>query len=95
MGRQAVREWSASVRGKGLDGSAISDQSADRLAREPIAVGARFRLSPLGAARCPRLAKKEGSIVGYSRVNSSIRVRFDGSKTSISLHRDYVEQLGC
>jgi hypothetical protein len=50
-------------------------------------------MSVLGAARSPRLAKKEGTIVGASRLNSSIRVLFDGSKSPISLHRDYVEQL--
>jgi hypothetical protein len=50
-------------------------------------------MSALGAARSPRLAKKEGTIVGGSRLNSSIRVLFDGSKSPTSLHRDYVEQL--
>jgi hypothetical protein len=50
-------------------------------------------MSALGAARSPRLAKKEGTIVGGSRINSSIRVLFDDYKSSISLHRDYVEQF--
>jgi hypothetical protein len=50
-------------------------------------------MSALGASRSPRLAKKEGTIVGGSRINSSLRVLFDGSKSPISLHRDYVEQL--
>jgi hypothetical protein len=50
-------------------------------------------MSALGAARSPRLAKKEGIIVGGSRLNCSIRVLFDGSKSPMSLHRDYVEQL--
>ena len=48
-------------------------------------------MSSLGAARHPRLADKEGTIVGASRLNSSIRVLFDGRKTPISLHRDYIE----
>lgn len=68
-------------------------QGAARLSGEPVAIGARFRMSALGAARSPRLAKKEGTVVGISRINSSLRVLFDGSKSPISLHRDYVEQL--
>ncbi len=70
-----------------------SNQSGDRLPGPTIAIGTRFRMSALGAARSPRLAKKEGTIVGVSRINSSLRVLFDGSKSPISLHRDYVEQL--
>jgi len=70
-----------------------SNQGTVRLSRVPIAIGARFRMSALGAARSPRLAKKEGTIVGCSRLNSSIRVLFDGSKSPMSLHRDYVEPL--
>ena len=70
-----------------------SNQRGDRLPGPTIAIGARFRMSALGAARSPRLAKKEGTIVGVSRINSSLRVLFDGSKSPISLHRDYVEQL--
>jgi hypothetical protein len=55
--------------------------------------GSRFKMSVLGAARCPRLSRKEGIIVGGGRHNSSIRVLFDGSKSPISLHRDYIEQI--
>ena len=50
-------------------------------------------MSALGVARCPRLAEKEGTLVGVSHINRSLRVLFDGSKSPISLHRDYVEQL--
>ena len=70
-----------------------SNQSSGRLSGAPVAIGARFRMSALGAGRSPRLAKKEGTIVGVSRLNSSLRVLFDGSKSPISLHRDYIEQL--
>jgi hypothetical protein len=73
--------------------SAYSNWRDDRSSAEPIAIGARFRMSALGAARSPRLAKKGGTIVGVSRINSSLRVLFDGSKSPISLHRGYVEQL--
>jgi hypothetical protein len=54
-------------------------------------IGARVKMSALGAARCPRLAAKEGIIVGCGCYNSIARVLFDGSKSPISLHRDYIE----
>ena len=50
-------------------------------------------MSALGAGRSPRRAEKQGIIVGRSRLNSSVRVLFDGYKSLISLHRDYIEQL--
>jgi hypothetical protein len=71
--------------------AANSNRSVDRSSASIIAIGERFRMSSLGAARNPRLADKEGRIVGASRLNSSIRVLFDGRKTPISLHRDYIE----
>jgi hypothetical protein len=52
---------------------------------------ARIKLSALGAARCPRLADREGVIVGGGRYPSTVRVIFDGSKSPMSLHRDYIE----
>jgi hypothetical protein len=55
--------------------------------------GDRVRLSPLGAARCPRLADKEGLIVGVGRYQSTVRIIFDGLKSPTSLHRDYVEPV--
>jgi hypothetical protein len=62
-------------------------------ATSPIVVGARFRMSALGAARNPHLAEKVGTIVGSSRLNTSLRVLFDGRKSPMSLHRDYIEQI--
>jgi hypothetical protein len=50
-------------------------------------------MSVLGKTRNPGLADKEGTIVGVSRINSSLRVLFDGRKSPISLHRDYIEQI--
>lgn len=93
-----MREWaeegfSASTNEQGRSGAQNLNQSNVHSSKAPIATGARFRMSALGAARCPRLATKEGTIVGCSRLNSSIRVLFDGSKSPISLHRDYAEQL--
>ena len=58
-----------------------------------ITIGARVRLSSLGAARCPRLADKEGVVVGGGQYRSTVRVIFDGFKSPMSLHRDYVEPV--
>ena len=55
--------------------------------------GDRVRLSPLGAARCPRLADKERVIVGAGQYQSTVRILFDGLKSPTSLHRDYVEPV--
>lgn len=93
MREQAPGDFSASTNERRHGESRTSNQGTVRLSRAPIAIGARFRMSALGAARSPRLAKKEGTVVGCSRLNSSVRVLFDGSKSPISLHRNYVEQL--
>jgi hypothetical protein len=50
-------------------------------------------MSALGAARCPRIADKEGIIVGGGRYTNSFRILFDGSKSPVSLHRNYIEQV--
>jgi hypothetical protein len=75
------------------NGAVHSVRSAGRSAAPPVAKGARFRMSTLGAARNPRLAEKEGTIVGGSRLNSSVRVLFDGRKSPMSLHRDYIRLI--
>lgn len=93
MSERVARGFSTSKNEQRHGESGYSNRSKDRSSAKPITIGARFRMSVLGAARSPRLAKKEGTIVGASRLNSSIRVLFDGSKSPISLHRDYVEQL--
>jgi hypothetical protein len=62
--------------------------SVDNLRPE---VGARLRMSARGAARCPRLADRQGIIVGGGRYHSTVRVIFDGSKSPMSLHQDYIE----
>jgi hypothetical protein len=93
MSKQSAEDFSASRNEQHRFETPYSIQSGDRLSGAPIAIGVRFRMSALGAARSPRLAKKEGTIVGVGRLNSSLRVLFDSSKSPISLHRDYVEQL--
>jgi hypothetical protein len=70
---------------------AHSIRSSDR--PSSLVIGTRFKMSVLGAARNPRLAEKEGIIVGSSRINSSVRVLFEGRKSPMSLHRDYIEEI--
>jgi hypothetical protein len=59
----------------------------------PIALGSPVRMSALGAERCPRIADKKGVIVGEGRYSNSLRVLLIGSKSPVSLHRDYIEQI--
>ena len=55
-----------------------------------IAVGTRFKISKLGAARCPNLADKIGIVVGLSRRNTGITVLFDGDRRPTCLHMGYI-----
>ena len=54
-------------------------------------VGDRFKLSALGAERCPGLAGKVGTVVKRRLDSAIVTVRFDGNRNSTSLHRDYIE----
>jgi hypothetical protein len=58
-----------------------------------ITIGSRVRMSRLGAERCPSLADKVGTVVGGSVYNNSFSVRFDGNKTSTTLHHNYLEVI--
>jgi len=53
--------------------------------------GHRFRLSKLGAERCPRLRNKVGVIVKVRENSASIIVQFDGNRNTTPIHRDYIE----
>lgn len=55
-----------------------------------IAVGTRFKINGLGAARCPSLAGKTGTVLGVSRSTTGLTVLFDGDPRSTCLHRDYI-----
>jgi hypothetical protein len=50
-------------------------------------------MSALGTARSPRMAYKEGIILGGGRLTCSVRVLFDGAKSPVTLHRDYIDQI--
>ena len=55
-----------------------------------IAVGTRFKISKVGAVRCPNLADKIGIVVGLSRRTTGITVLFDGDRRPTCLHMGYI-----
>jgi hypothetical protein len=58
-----------------------------------LQAGDRVKLSALGVERSPRLASKTGTVISR-RLNSAIvTVRFDGNRSSTSVHRDYIEPI--
>jgi len=75
-------------------GIAVNATRNDGREASRIFIGARIKMSKLGKARNPHFADKEGTIVGSSRLNNSVRVLFDGRRTPLSLHPDYVEPSG-
>jgi hypothetical protein len=50
-------------------------------------------MSALGAARCPNLAGREGTVIGKGRYRSTVRVLFDGFRSATSLHNTYIEPV--
>jgi len=70
----------------------LHDQS-ETDAQTEFRIGERIKMSPLGAARCPGLARKTGKVFGFTRYKSSVTVIFDGNKSSTSIHIDYIEPI--
>jgi hypothetical protein len=58
-----------------------------------IAIGTRFKISELGAVRCPTLAGKVGTVVALGGNNTGITVLFDGARRPTCVHRDYISAL--
>jgi len=50
-------------------------------------IGARIKIS---SAAGPRLASKQGIVIGSGRYPDAVRITLDGSKTPITLHRKYL-----
>jgi hypothetical protein len=59
-----------------------------------LVVGTRFKMSELGAARCPELADQTGLVVEVSHRTTAVTVLLDGDKRPTYLHRDYHPDLG-
>jgi hypothetical protein len=62
-------------------------------AQTEFRIGERIKMSPLGAARSPRLARKAGKVFGFTRYQSRVTVIFDGNKSSTAIHIDYIEPI--
>jgi hypothetical protein len=58
-----------------------------------LPIGHRFKLSALGAERCPRLAAKIGTVVGRLPNSAIVKDCFDGNRTATSIHRDCIEPI--
>ncbi len=58
-----------------------------------FAVGARFRMSEAGAARCPELAGRSGIVIDVSLRTTGITVLFDGTRRPTCLHRDFISPI--
>jgi hypothetical protein len=61
--------------------------------RPGLSPSTRIRMSALGAARCPNLAGREGTVIGTGRYRSTVRVVFDGFRSATSLHHTYIEPV--
>ena len=60
---------------------------------DKIAVGTRFEMSALGAARCPELAGQTGIVVDVSLRTTGVTVLFDGAKRPTCLHKDFISPV--
>ncbi|MBR1270272.1 hypothetical protein JQ629_22615 [Bradyrhizobium sp. AUGA SZCCT0222] len=58
-----------------------------------LVVGARFKMSELGATRCRSLAGKTGIVVEVFRSNTGVTVLFDGANRPTCLHRDFITPI--
>ena len=64
------------------------DQGTTRLV-----AGTRFKMSDLGAARCPELAGQTGIVVEVSASNTGVTVLFDGASRPTALHKDFINPI--
>lgn len=60
---------------------------------DELVIGTRFEVNELGAAQCPTLAGKTGTVTGISRRNTGVAVLFDGTTRPTFLHRDYITPI--
>jgi len=72
--------------------------STDRIAVmiyqvDGIVSGARFKMSEVGAARCPELAGRSGIVIEVSPRTTGITVLFDGARRPTCLHRDFISPI--
>jgi hypothetical protein len=61
------------------------------MAKMPFEVGDRVRLSELGRVRAPKMSAKAGTVIGFARLSSGVKVLFDERKSPTTLHFSYLE----
>jgi len=61
--------------------------------KRDFSLGDRVTLSSLGAVRCPRLAGKIGTVVGWGVYVNSVVIILDGSKSRRTIHSAYLERF--
>lgn len=77
-----IKSSRAPSRSDGAGGSPFSFAKGDRVCS-----------SELGSVRHPRYASIQGTVVGggSGRYPNSVRVLWDGSRTVVAIHRDYIQ----
>jgi hypothetical protein len=55
--------------------------------------GAKVRLSEFARKQMPSRKIRDGIVVGFSRDKTCVRVRWDGTNTSESIHPDFLEEI--
>jgi hypothetical protein len=58
-----------------------------------LSKGDRVHLSELGCSRHPRDSDKKSTIVGQTRYPNSLRTIWDGSRSPVTMHKDYLQFL--
>ena len=71
----------------------LKHEKAAQVPQPDLKLGARFRLTQLGAERCPKFCGDTGTVVGFARNSGGIRVLLDGTKRPRSLHRSYIRPV--
>jgi len=67
------------------------EESSQMFAQPAFKIGERVRLSELGLQKLRRMRNRPGIVVGYTRNPTAVSIKFDGNKSSTSLHTSYLE----
>ena len=98
IGRELCRTTSA-VRNRaqrlGINFGSVRRVSKASAATKPeeLRIGDRVRLSALGRERSPQMIDVLGTVVTMSKLPSSVGVLFDGRRTTVVIHRTYIERV--
>jgi hypothetical protein len=71
----------------------MNNGAVTRTDKEYLKAGSRCRLSARGLKSMPRQTQHVCTVVGVGKTGNQLRVKFDGSKTTQTLHRSYLEEI--